>query len=494
MTESVHEPGAPRAAPDLTSGCPRVSSESAATTPRTPDGTGRGLKGGRWVHRVVLATALLVLLVGGLLLANLLTKTPDQQRAASARARADDVVTVQTVRAERVTLRRTTTQPATVHAFYEARVSARVAGYLEQLQADIGDRVEAGQVLGRIAVPELEKKRLRYQAEILRLQADEAQAAVDGETARAEVKVRGAQVGQAQAEVKKAEAHRAADQAELHRIEGAAKSGVVDQGVVIEVRRRSEASVAGKQAAEAAVESARAALALAEAKHQAAQAALKTSAARTEVVRKELDELSTLIDFATLRAPFSGMVTTRGVDPGDLVEASPKSSRSGILFTVAHIDKVRIRVAVPERDAPPVDVGDAAEFRPHSFPGTVLAGKVARLAGGLDTHTRTMLVEVDLPNPARRLLPGMFGQVTLILEDRPGRMVLPAGAVQYSRSGAGQVYLVDDRSTVRRIDVKTGLDDGQRIEILEGLTGQERVVAAPAGRITEGQMVRVSGD
>jgi RND family efflux transporter MFP subunit len=404
------------------------------------------------------------------------------------------VVAVKTVRAERVTLRRTTTQPATVHAFYEARVSARVTGYLERLQADIGDQVEAGQVLGRIAVPELEKKRQRYQAEILRLQADEAQAAVDGETARAEVKVRGAQVGQAQAEVKKAEAHRAADQAELQRIEGAARSGVVDQGVVIEVRRRHDASVAGKQAAEAAVESARAALALAEAKHKAAQAAVKTSAARTEVARKALEELSTLIEFATLKAPFSGVVTARGVDPGDLVEASPKSSRSGILFTVAHIDKVRIRVAVPERDAPLVDVGDAAEFRPHSFPGTVQAGKVARLAGGLDTHTRTMLVEVDLPNPRHRLLPGMFGQVTLVLEDRPNSLVLPARALRHDEAGRSYVLVAGDDARVSRVAVNTGLDDGQRIEIVQGLTGKERVITSQITGLSPGQPVRASAE
>jgi RND family efflux transporter MFP subunit len=453
-------------------------------------------QGARSRAKKVLYTALALALVAaglyGVFLTNLLSAHTAPDSAAGERPAAGEGVSVQTVRPARANLRRTSTQPGTVHPFSEAKVYARVTGYLKELQADIGHQVEEGQVLGQIEVSELERKRDRLQAEVGRFQAEQTQAGAEVETARAQVAAYQAQVSQARAGLKKAQALLAADLSELRRIETAAKAGTLDQGVLNEARHRYEGGLAGEQVAESAVEAAKANLTLAEAKLRAAQANAETAAARTEVARKELEELAAWIGYASLRAPFRGVVTTRGVDVGDLVGGTHKAAGESPLFTVCHLDKLRIRVPIPERDAPLVNAGDAAEFRSEAFPGQVFSGRVSRLASGLDTHTRTMLVEVDLPNPDRRLLPGMFGQVALVLDERPDRLVLPASAVQHEKGGGSYAYIVDGDSRVRRVAMTTGFDDGRRIEIVKGLTGHEQVVLIPTSQITPGQAVRVT--
>jgi HlyD family secretion protein len=463
--------------------------------PRPPDalaskGSRKPLKK---IHYVVAALAITAIAIGGLFGGKMLSaKRADASfdRAASGGTELGDVQSVPVIRPVRTTVRRTTTQPGTVHAYFDAKVYARVSGYLKELKADIGDPVEEGQVLARIDVPELEKKRERLRADIARLEAEHAQAGAEVETARAQVAAYEAQVGQALSEVKKAEASLAADLAEFQRIEKVAKGGNLDQGVLNEAQNRYQASLAGRQVAEAAVAAAKANSALAGAKLQAAQANEKTAATRTEVARKELEELAAQIDFATLRAPFRGVVTTRGIDLGDLVGDMHKSMNAGPLFTVSLIDKLRLRVPIPERDAPLVKEGRPAEFRSEAFPAKVFPGKVSRLASGLDRRTRTMLVEVDLDNRNRELLPGMFGQVTLLLEERPDCLVLPVPALRHDNAGKCYVLAAGPDGKVCRINVITGHDNGQRTEILQGLTGQEQIITAQIAGLAPGQVVR----
>jgi RND family efflux transporter MFP subunit len=438
------------------------------------------------------AVTLVAAVVGGLFLTKVLAtdRAATPLDRAGVGAPAEEGPSVPVVRPTRATLRRTTSQPGTVHAYYEAKVYARVAGYLKELKVDIGDRLEEGQVLGRIAVPELEKKGARWQADIARLEAEQVQASADVETARAQVAAYEAQVGQARSELKKTEALLAADLAELRRIEKVAKSGTLDQGVLNEAQNRYQAALAARQVAESAVEAAKANETLAKAKLQAAQANEKTAATRTEVARKELDELAALIDFATLRAPFRGVVTTRGVDLGDLVGDAHKPPSAGPLFTISHLDKVRLRVPIPERDAPLVREGKPAEFQSLDFPGKVFSGQVSRLASGLDRSTRTMLVEVDLDNPHHELLPGMFGQATVILDERPDRLVLPVRALRHDNGSKAYILAADAEGKVCRLDLVTGQDNGQRIEILQGLTGQEQIITAQLAGLAPGQKVR----
>ncbi len=149
---------------------------------------------------------------------------------------------------------------------------------------------------------------------------------------------------------------------------------------------------------------------------------------------------------------------------------------------------------MPENDAPAADVGDAAHVTLRAIPGKVFEGKIDRIARGLDPSTRTMLVEIDLPNPDRRLLPGMYGETTIDLDQKPDALTLPAGTVRYDQKGQAFVYVVDDQNQVQIVNITTGLDDGNRIEISDGLKGSERVVAPMIDRLSSGQTVRVQSE
>ncbi|WP_158633474.1 efflux RND transporter periplasmic adaptor subunit [Tautonia sociabilis] len=410
--------------------------------------------------------------------------------AAESGEAAGEVTTVPVIRPERATLRRTTTQPATVHPDHQAEIHARVSGYLALLEADIGDRVEAGQVLGVVDVPELTKGRQRREAMIARLEADERRAAAEIDLAGADVEATEAMRDQELAEIATARAALDAQRAEFNRVQGLVSEGAVTGQLLDEARERLESAEATLASAEAAAASASANVDVSLARLAASQASLETAKAETEVARKELEELDAMIAFATLRAPFPGVVTRRHVDPGDLVREGQGAGPEGPLFVVAKLDTVRVRVALPEDDAPGTDVGDPAVVIFRSLPGRSFEGRVDRIARGLDTSTRTMLVEVDLPNPGLSLLPGMYGEATITLEQAEG-LVLPAGAVRYDEEGRSFVYVVDETDAIRVVNVGTGLDDGSRIEITSGLDGSERVVAPTIDRLQEGQRVRV---
>ena len=126
------------------------------------------------------------------------------------------------------------------------------------------------------------------------------------------------------------------------------------------------------------------------------------------------------------------------------------------------------------------------------FPGPAIESQLSRVSGRLDPSTRTMTAEIELKNQDRqiKLLPGMFGEVSITLAER-NALVLPAGVVRYDGKGNSYVYAVGSDSTVSRVDVGTGLDDGREIEITSGLTGNEQIITATIGRFKPGQKVRV---
>jgi RND family efflux transporter MFP subunit len=225
-----------------------------------------------------------------------------------------------------------------------------------------------------------------------------------------------------------------------------------------------------------------------------ALATAETAEAAKTVGQKQLEELEILIGYATLRAPFKGIVTHRTVDPGDLVQSGQTSSRTEKkpLFTIVQIDKVRVEVPIPERDVALADVGDKARFKHDALPGGVIEGKIARISKSLDPITRTMMVEVDFPNPEHKLLPGIFGQMTIMLEESSDRLVMPAACIRNGENGGeSYVYLVDSNDKVQHVPVTTGLDDGHQIEIVAGLTGEEQVVMGMLGRLSPNQTVKV---
>jgi HlyD family secretion protein len=390
------------------------------------------------------------------------------------------LVAVKTTPPKKITLKFATTQPATVHAYFEAELYAKVGGYLRWLHVDIGDEVKEGQKLARIDVPEILKSCERQEAEVSRRQCEKRRF-------DAEIEVAQAKLEQAQADIKEVEARIEADRSEYNRIEKLVESKAVTQSLRDETFNRLQAS-------QAALASRKANTNVAQAEVKVAQTTAESAGAAITVAQKQLEELTILLEYATLRAPFDGIVTGRNVDPGDLVQNALTSSQAGKkpLFSIVQIDKVRVRVLIPQRDVALADVGDKVKFKHEAQSAMVLEGEISRVSKWLEPTTRTMMVEVDLANPDHRLLPGMFGQATILLEERPNQLVLPVACIRQGGEDAESfVYVVDAGNKVHHVPVKTGKDDGQQIEIVSGLSGQEQVVTGLLGRLSPDQIVRV---
>ncbi len=337
-------------------------------------------------------------MVGGLLLCQAAQAQPGPA------AEAIDVTVVQPVQRD---IELTSTQPGTAKAYYEADLGAKVSGYVSELLVDIGSRVKKGQVLARIAVPEL-------------IQAQNA--------AAADVK---------------------ALESEYGRVEKLVARNSVTQRTLTETKSRLDAAVAKR------------------------------------------DQIQAQLSYATIEAPFDGVVTFRSIDPGDMVfEASSPKGNGEALLRVAELDRIRVETYVPERNAAWADIGDPATVAFDALPGKPFTGKVSRMSGALDPATRTLLVEIDLPNPEGRIRPGYYGEARIALESRKQALVVPDGAVHYEQ-GNPFVYIVAGDSEARRTPVDLGLDDGEWTEIKSGLQGSERVIAAPAS-ITSGALVRIA--
>ena len=270
---------------------------------------------------------------------------------ASAAGQRSGAAAVKAVAVTQTELQRTTTQPATVRALFQTAIRARVSGYVDQLHVDIGDPVEAGQALLALDVPELDKRVAVLEARIRRLLADQSRAEAQIALAEAAQRSAEAKLAQASAELARSQATLTAAAAELRRTEDLVQRQSLQSRVLDEVRKRHDSEQAGVEVATSAIQSAQAETAVAEAQVQAARADLESAEAETEVSRSELDELRVMVDFATLRAPFDGVITERRVEPGDLVRKADEPSQGQPLLVVSQIDKVRVQIPVPEADA-----------------------------------------------------------------------------------------------------------------------------------------------
>jgi RND family efflux transporter MFP subunit len=323
-------------------------------------------------------------------------------------AAAQQPIAVRLVAPEHRAFALTSTQPGAAEAFYEADLGAKVSGFVSELSVDVGSRVRAGQVLARLAVPELIAERNAARAQVAALRS----------------------------------AH--------ERTEMLAARNSVTQKALAEAMSRLDAAIAAEA------------------------------------------EIDAKIGFATIEAPFEGVVTARAIDPGDMVyqASSPKGSAQPLL-KVAKLDVIRVKTYVPERDAVWADVGDAATISFDALPGPAFAGAIARLSGAIDPATRTMLVEIDLPNADGRIRPGLYGQVRLTLERREAALALPATAVQFGDEGAF-VFVAAAGDVARRTAVQTGLNTGGWVEIVAGLRAEDRVVSGPPAGLSDGAALRIA--
>lgn len=214
-----------------------------------------------------------------------------------------------------------------------------------------------------------------------------------------------------------------------------------------------------------------------------AQANANLAAAEANVER-----LRQVEGFKRIVAPFSGIITRRNVDVGDLID--PGAGRA--LFVLSQTDPLRVYVNVPQSYANLVKAGQNVVVTQAELRGQKFEGKVARTAGSIDPATRAMQIEVNLPNADNVLLPGAFVQVSLPLKPT-GALLVSADTLMFRRDGA-MVAAVDAQNQVRLKKVKVGRNFGLTVEVLDGLTGEEKLILNPSDSLAEGDIVEPTQD
>jgi multidrug efflux pump subunit AcrB/multidrug resistance efflux pump len=288
---------------------------------------------------------------------------------------------------------RSTPQPARIEPYESAQLHPRVPGVVKAVLVDIGDRVTAGQTLLELDVPELAAAAMQKQAVVERCRAEVEQAVARQMVAEAAQVAAEADVAEARATVGRAAAEVVRRRSELARTEQMVKEGAVTAALADEMQSILAAAEATRAEVEARVRSMQARVDEAKAAVTQAVADRKAAAARVDVAVAEEAESRAFLGFATLRAPFAGMVTARHVHPGDLAEARADGPS---LLSVARADRLRVVVAFPELEAAGIEPGNPVEIRVQAIPKLVLPAKVSRTAWELSVTTRTLRVEIDI--------------------------------------------------------------------------------------------------
>jgi RND family efflux transporter MFP subunit len=367
----------------------------------------------------------------------------------------DNLPRVEVVRARRVTVAQRLQTNASLEAFEEADLFAKVSGYLSDVRVDIGDHVKAGQVLAVIDVPEMKQELAEAKAQL-----ESKQSSL--ESARRQLDHNKANLALQNALSK--------DREQLG--EG---RGFISDRTLDEVHANAE---------------------IAKADLGVAEANRALAANQVDVAAATVEKIKTLLAYTQIVAPFDGVVARRRVNRGDLVQAATATRTTpsaGSLFTVQRIDTIRVFCDVPENDVPHLHVGDPAIVKPSGFDGEPFIGKVTRFSLRLDPETRNMRTEIDLPNPKERLYPGTYAEVSLEMNRRPDALTVPTAAVGSDADGTFVYIITDNRIT--RLAVKTGLSDDGRIEVTTGLSEETPVVAntkgvPPLRTAVQPQMVR----
>jgi RND family efflux transporter MFP subunit len=331
--------------------------------------------------------------------------------------------------------------PASTQAIHEAPVLARTDGYLKARFADLGDRVKAGQPLAEIDVPELEDS-LRG-----------ARATLEQSRAALEQSKASLLQGKADLEFAKVSAERYSE---------LAKAGVASRHDDDRYRLEYQARIASVNALEKALN------------------AQKSNVAAAEANVARIENLQA---YKIVRAPFDGVITLRNVDAGALVSVG-----NTLLFRIAQTHTVRVYVSVPQSWVSSVRVGQPATVRVAGLPGRQFGGTVARTANALDPTSRTLLVELNVPNPDGVLMPGMSAQAELNTTQRDAPLVIPADALVIRANGS-EVATVRKDETVHIRKIRVGRDYGDLLEVVDGLNEGDRVIQNPSDVVHEGMKV-----
>jgi RND family efflux transporter MFP subunit len=371
--------------------------------------------------------------------------------------KAADVPTVAVAKVSTENLSHGLVLTAEFKPFQEVDVMAKVAGFVKQINVDVGDRVKQGQLLATLEIPEMVDDLRRADAAVVRAKAE---------------------VTRAQDEQHRAESVHSIAHLSFQRISTVAekKPGLVAQQEIDEAQSRdlvTEAQVAATKSALA-----------------AAQEQVNVNSADTQKVK-------TLMDYTRVTAPFTGVITKRYADTGSMIQAGTASQTQAMpVVKLSENSLLRLILPVPESAVPTVHIGQQVEVRVptlnRSFPG-----RVARFAEKVSMATRTMDTEVDVPNPSLVLIPGMYAEVNLTLDRRNKVLAVPVMAVDRDNSDSqpgaaqtGQVSIVTPNNRVEKRKVTLGIESSNNVEIRSGLNEGDSVVLTGRSTLQPGQEVR----
>jgi RND family efflux transporter MFP subunit len=387
----------------------------------------------RWGARLFAAGAFLVL-AGGVAMGAWRHFSQQQEVMATAEQERDFVpsVRVATVKASPAVM--SVTLPATTAAFAQAEIYARATGYIDKRNVDIGDRVKQGELLAQLAVPEQDDQISQNEAT-----RNQLQSALD----------------QAEANLKLAQVTWGRDHPLVDKGWATQQQGTID----VQTMKADGAAVAVAQANVAAQE-------------------------------KLLMTLRQNRDYASVVAPFNGVITQRNVDVGSLVQGNANTGT--FMFEIMQRDVIRVFVYVPQDAAFGVAPGVDAIVRVPEIPNREFPGKVTRIADALQSGTRTLLTEIDIPNPDDALAPGVYCTVELKIPRQTPSFVVPAEAIIFNRNGLQVAVVNDGKAEIRKLRVTR--DFGTWVEADAGVSSGEQVILDPPVTLVDGGKVKLRSD
>jgi RND family efflux transporter MFP subunit len=219
------------------------------------------------------------------------------------------------------------------------------------------------------------------------------------------------------------------------------------------------------------------------------QSSLESAEQRSTAAQAEQDRLKTMFQYANIRAPFAGIVTKRYANTGSMIQAGIASQTQAMpLVRLAQDNVLRLMLPVPITAVPQVHVGQIVDVNVSTL-GKTFPGKVTRFANNIQTSTRTMDTEVDVPNPKLTIVPGMYAEVRLHLNALKGVLSLPLDAVDGLGTEAQHVYEIDSNNVVHIVAVKVGAETDTRVEIVSGIRPGDQFVVGRRTGLVEGQKV-----
>ncbi len=347
-------------------------------------------------------------------------------------------------------LSRTLSLTAEFRPYQEVDIHAKVAGYVRSIRVDVGDRVTKGELLAVLEIPELQDE-----------------------------------IRQANASVRQSEAEIRRSKDELRRAQSAQQTTHLEYTRLAEVAKTRPHLIAQQE-----LDDAQARDQAGEAQVSAAQASVAEAEQKLEVAKANLSREQTLYSYSNIVAPFTGVITKRYADTGSMIQAGTASQTQAMpVVTLAQNDLLRLIIPVPESVVPQIHIGTPVSVRVPALNRTIV-GKVTRFADQVSFDTRTMPTEIDVPNPKRTLVPGMYAEASTTLESKQNVLAVPVQALD-RHDGKVSVMVVGNDGAIEVKDVKLGLETPEEAEVVSGLTANENVVLSGRGQLREGERVQV---